>query len=71
MFLCLHLGFKFRLMLYGFFTLIAEMKRGTPTLQRSLARLLGVVDWTTHLSVLPDAINYLLDKVHSAVSYVA
>ena len=45
------------------------MKRGPPTMQQSLARVLGVINYSKHPSALPQAINYLLDGVKSKVSY--
>jgi len=44
------------------------MKRGTPLMQRSLARLVGVVNWNINSPNLSKGINYLLDRVQSSVS---
>ncbi|KAF8908871.1 TBCD protein [Gymnopilus junonius] len=45
------------------FKLIPELKSGSPIMQQSLARLLGVINYKTHLKILPEAIKYLLDSV--------
>ena len=47
------------------------MKRGTPLVQRSLARLVGVVNWNISSPILAKGINYLLDRVQSSVSIMA
>ncbi|PPR01746.1 hypothetical protein CVT24_001566 [Panaeolus cyanescens] len=43
--------------------LIKELKVGSPIMQQSLARLLGMIDYNTHRNILPQAVTYLLDKV--------
>jgi hypothetical protein len=47
------------------------MKHGTPLVQRSLARLVGVVNWNINSPILSKGINYLLDRVQSSVSNAA
>jgi hypothetical protein len=47
------------------------MKRGTPLVQRSAARLVGVVNWNINSPILSKGINYLLDRVQSSVSNMA
>ncbi|KZT19455.1 TBCD protein [Neolentinus lepideus HHB14362 ss-1] len=44
-------------------TYITEFVSGTPTLQQSLGRLLGALDYTAYAHDLPDAIQCLLDAV--------
>ncbi|KAF9077650.1 ARM repeat-containing protein [Rhodocollybia butyracea] len=46
------------------FTLIRELKKGSPTSQRSLGRLLGVIDYNSFPSCLPQAIEALLGGVN-------
>ena len=48
--------------------LIKEMKRGSPIMQQSLARVLSVINYSKHPSTLPQAIAYLLDGMKSKVS---
>jgi hypothetical protein len=44
------------------------MKRGSPIVQQSLARVLSVINYSKQPSTLPQAIAYLLDGIESKVS---
>lgn len=48
--------------------LITEMNKGTPLVKQSVARLLGLINWKVHVSLLPNAMSFLLEKVGSTVS---
>jgi hypothetical protein len=49
--------------------LIAEFGTGSPTLQQSLGRLLGQVDYQAYPQTAPAAIACLLESVDSTVDY--
>lgn len=51
----------------SFITLINELRRGTPTMQQSLALVLSVVNYDMHPKSLPQAAAYLLDTLNPTV----
>jgi len=55
-------------LIFGICKLITEMKRGSPVMQQSLAKMLSVVNYNRHPQSLPTAIAYLLDSVKTDVS---
>lgn len=54
-------------MFIRFITLIKELRRGTPTMQQSLALVLSVVSYDTHPKSFPQGVAYLLDTLKPTV----
>lgn len=48
-------------------TLIKEFGHGSPSLQQSLGRVLGVLDYDAHPHALPQAVDCLLESISSEV----